>query len=56
MTKTDLLDLLIEEVLIDLTSALFAMRTRNPLGEEKACADFIHRTLTGWGVETEMIL
>jgi succinyl-diaminopimelate desuccinylase len=56
MTKTDLLDTLTEDALVDLTSALVAIPTRNPPGEERACAEFIHRTLTDWGVEAELVL
>lgn len=43
------------EAVIDLTRQLVAFPTRNPPGEEKACAEFIASTLSGWGIETELI-
>ena len=55
MDHTDLLDALTEAALVDLTTQLVAIPTRNPPGEESACAEFIYRTLTGWGIEAELI-
>jgi succinyl-diaminopimelate desuccinylase len=53
--KQKLLKLLSEELILDLASKLVAIPSRNPPGEEKECAEFILRTLVGWGVETELI-
>ncbi len=44
----------IEEI-IALARALIAFPTRNPPGEERACAEFIFDTLRSWGVAAELI-
>ncbi len=44
----------IDEV-IALTQALVALPSRNPPGEEQACAAFIFHTLCEWGVEAELV-
>lgn len=41
--------------IINLTRKLVAFPTRNPPGEERACAEFITATLRAWGIETELI-
>jgi len=51
-----LLSLLTEDALVSLTRQLVSIPTRNPPGEEKACAEFIYQTLTGWGVEAELVI
>ncbi len=43
------------ESIIGLTRDLVAFPTRNPPGEEKACAEFIARTLADWGIEVALI-
>lgn len=59
MTSSDavnaLVDSLDSELLLDLTARLVAIPTRNPPGEEKACAYFIRDTLAGWGVEAHLV-
>jgi len=53
--KQALLDALSDELILDLTARLVEIPTRNPPGEERPCAEFIHETLAGWGVESELI-
>ncbi|WP_101068000.1 M20 family metallopeptidase [Roseovarius salinarum] len=53
--KTAILGLLSDALILELTADLVAIPTRNPPGEEAACARFIHDTLTGWGIEAELI-
>jgi succinyl-diaminopimelate desuccinylase len=53
--KTGLIQALPEDLILELTAELVAIPTRNPPGEEKACAEFILKTLQGWGVEAEMV-
>ncbi|PWE31377.1 hypothetical protein DDZ14_12740 [Maritimibacter sp. 55A14] len=55
MTRDQIIAALSEDLIVDLTRQLIAIPTRNPPGEEKACAAFIHDTLTGWGIEAELI-
>lgn len=54
-TKAALIESLPEELILELTAKMVAIPTRNPPGEEKACAGFIRDQLQGWGIETEMI-
>lgn len=54
-TATDLVAALDGDLILELTSKLVAIPTRNPPGEEKACARFIHDTLRGWGIESELV-
>jgi len=51
-----LIDGLDGELIVDLTRQLVAMPTVNPPGDEKACALFIHETLSAWGIESELVL
>jgi succinyl-diaminopimelate desuccinylase len=44
----------IEEITA-LTRALVAFPTRNPPGEERACAEFIFDTLRSWGIAAELV-
>ncbi|MDX1687944.1 MAG: M20 family metallopeptidase [Candidatus Promineifilaceae bacterium] len=53
--KETLVAALSEELIVDLTAELVAIPTPNPPGREKACAEFIFRTLQGWGVEVELV-
>lgn len=55
LDKQTLLGALSDELILELTAQLVAIPTRNPPGEEKPCALFIHRTLTDWGIEAELI-
>jgi succinyl-diaminopimelate desuccinylase len=41
--------------LIRMTQELIRIPTQNPPGNEKDCAEFVHKTLTEWGVNTELI-
>ena len=41
--------------IVDLTRRLVALPSQNPPGKEKPCADLIHRTLSAWGIEVEMV-
>jgi len=50
-----ILGALSDELILELTARLVAIPTRNPPGEEKACARFIHETLRGWGIEAELV-
>jgi succinyl-diaminopimelate desuccinylase len=43
------------DLLIRLTQELIRIPSPNPPGNEKGCAEYIYKTLTGWGVETDMI-
>lgn len=43
------------ELIVELTERMVAIPTRNPPGDERPCAEFVHQTLTGWGLETELI-
>jgi len=43
------------DFLIRLTQDLVRIPTQNPPGNEKSCAEYIHRTLSQWGVETKII-
>lgn len=40
---------------IALTRELVALPSRNPPGEERACAEFIFQTLVGWGIAAELV-
>ena len=60
MVKEDKMELeLIEDsyrgLLIRITQELIRIPTQNPPGNEKGCAEFVYKTLTEWGVETEMV-
>jgi len=55
LSKQSLVETLAQELIVDLTARMVAIPTRNPPGEEKPCARFIHETLKGWGVEVEMV-
>lgn len=39
----------------DLLVDLVRIDSRNPPGQEKPCAEFIHETLTGWGIDAEFV-
>ena len=43
------------DLLIRMTQDLVRIPTQNPPGNEKGCAEYIHSTLSQWGVETKMI-
>lgn len=43
------------DLLIKMTQELVRIPSPNPPGNEKGCAEYISRTLTEWGVETEMV-
>lgn len=47
--KQALIDSLSDELILGLTARMVAIPTRNPPGEEKACAMFIYETLRDWG-------
>lgn len=55
MSKTELLQALPEELILELTKQMVAIPTPNPPGQEKACADFILQQFEQWGIETESI-
>jgi succinyl-diaminopimelate desuccinylase len=55
MSPSDLVAALDGDLILDLTARLVAIPSRNPPGEEAACARFVHDTLAGWGVEVEMV-
>ena len=42
-------------LLIKMAQELIRIPTQNPPGNEKGCAEFIYKTLTGWGVGAEMV-
>ena len=44
-----------ENLVLELTGQLVAIPTPNPPGREKALAEFVADTLTGWGIETELV-
>lgn len=54
--KRSLVDAFPAELAMRLAQQLVAIPSRNPPGEEKSCAEFIHATLRDWGIETELIL
>lgn len=54
-TKEALVAALPQDLILDLTAQMVAIPTPNPPGQEKACAEFIIKTLQGWGLETELI-
>lgn len=56
VNKETLVDALSEELIIELTSQLVGIPTPNPPGRERPCAEFILRTLQGWGIESELVL
>jgi len=43
------------DLVVRLARDLVAIPSENPPGQERACAEFIHTTLTRWGVEAEMV-
>jgi len=43
------------DLLVKLAQEMIRIPTQNPPGNERACAEYIHRTLTHWGIETEMV-
>jgi len=53
--KRALVASLSDQLILDLTARLVAIPTRNPPGEEKPAAELIHATLTGWGIEAELV-
>ncbi|MGD2159067.1 MAG: M20 family metallopeptidase [Anaerolineales bacterium] len=53
--KASLIKSLPEDLIIELTSDMVAIPTRNPPGEEKAGAEFILGRFQEWGIEAEMI-
>lgn len=53
--KTEALESIDVDLLIRLTQDLVRIPTQNPPGNEKGCAEFIHRTLNQWGAETKLI-
>lgn len=55
MSRDELINTLSKELIIELTAGLVEIPTRNPPGEEKAGAEYIHDRLQGWGIETELI-
>jgi succinyl-diaminopimelate desuccinylase len=54
--KTTLVQSLSEELILELTEELVAIPSRNPPGEERACAEFISKRFQEWGIENEMVL
>ena len=55
MTKDSLIAAISEKLIVDLTTQLVAIPTPNPPGQEKACAEYIIKTLQGWGIEAELV-
>lgn len=53
--KNEWLSALSEDLIVDLTTKLVAIPSRNPPGEEKECAEFILSTLRGWGIDAEPV-
>lgn len=53
--KQALIDSLSDELILGLTARMVAIPTRNPPGEEKACAMFIYETLRDWGIEAQLV-
>lgn len=53
--KSAILESLSDDLVVDLTERLIAIPTVNPPGQEADCARFIYETLTGWGVEAELV-
>jgi succinyl-diaminopimelate desuccinylase len=53
--KHALVGSLSDDLILNLTARMVAIPTRNPPGEEKPCADFIYETLTGWGIEAQLV-
>ncbi len=53
--KQTLVGQLSDELILELTTRMVEIPTRNPPGDERPCAEFIHATLQGWGIETELI-
>lgn len=53
--KQTLVGQLSDELILDLTARLVEIPTRNPPGDERPCAEFIHSTLQEWGIETELV-
>lgn len=43
------------DLILELTERMVAIPTRNPPGDERPCAEYVHQTLVGWGLETELI-
>lgn len=54
-TKNSLIQAMPEALIVELTAEMVAIPSRNPPGEEKACAEFILKKLLDWGIEAEMI-
>jgi len=44
-----------EDLILELTARLVEIPTVNPPGREAECARYIHDTLTGWGIEAELV-
>jgi len=53
--KVDFIEDIYLDLLIRITQELIRIPTQNPPGNEKGCAEFVHETLTKWGVKTEMV-
>lgn len=53
--KNQLLQSIPEELIVELTAKMVALPSRNPPGEEMACAEFIFNKLNSWGIEVEWI-
>ena len=53
--KVDFIEDIYLDLLIRITQELIRIPTQNPPGNEKDCAEFVHETLTEWGVKTEMV-
>lgn len=53
--KEALVSALPGDLILDLTARLVAIPTRNPPGDERSCAEFIHSMLRQWGVEVELV-
>jgi succinyl-diaminopimelate desuccinylase len=53
--KVDFIEDTYLDLLIRITQELIRIPTQNPPGKEKDCAEFVHETLTEWGVKTEMV-
>lgn len=53
--KQTLIEAIPRALLETLVRDMVAIPSRNPPGEEKACAEYIHKQLTDWGIETEWV-
>lgn len=55
MLQRQWVDAISPELIVELTTDMIRIPTRNPPGEEKACAEYIFDKLTRWGIETELV-